>query len=96
MWKECQVLEHQAEAPLLRGQPVERSAIESHGPRVGLLEPGQQPQESALSAAAGTQQAQELALIRGKGDPVDGPDRAEGLGEAGHLKKRHQKPPTPL
>ena len=40
MGKEGQVLEHQAESPLMRSLPNNRAFVESNGPGIGLFQSG--------------------------------------------------------
>src|SRR5262249_10877032 len=59
--KERVVLRHQTESAAVRWNLVDDAAVHENLSRVGLQEAGYRPQGRSLAAAAGTEQAEELA-----------------------------------
>src|SRR4030095_13073087 len=69
--EECVVLEDEADASLLRREMGPVAAVEAHASAVHLGESRDHPQNGALSASAGAEQDEELAVQDLEADLVD-------------------------
>ena len=76
------VLEHHADVPLVRRQPVHHAVAEADLARVGLVEAGHEPQQRRLAAARRAQEREQLAVIDGEVGPIHRGDGAEPLDDA--------------
>ena len=75
------MLEDEAHAPALHGLVGRVLSEELHMPRVGLLQPGDDPQDRALARAGRPQQRHELARGHHEGDPIEGLEVTEAFRE---------------
>ncbi len=76
------MLEHEAHLALAHVPVRGIVAIEQDAPRIGMLEPGDDPEQRGLAAAGGPQQRDELARREIERDVVQGNELAEGLADA--------------
>ena len=83
------VLEHQPHPPPLGRDAVHRAAGDADLAGVGLLQPGDHPQQRRLPAAAGAQQRGQRAVGHRQRHLVERRELPEALGHALHL-DRHQ------
>ena len=79
------VLEHEADAPLLNGQPGRVFPGEHDAPCVGRFEPGDDPQDRALARTRGAEKGDELAGHDLERDVLHGLKGAIPLGEVLHF-----------
>ena len=68
------VLEHHGDVPVLGAEPVHQGAVDVELPLADVLEPGDHPQGGALSAAGGSDQHDELPVVDGQVEVLDGDD----------------------
>ena len=72
VWKQGKVLEHHPHASLLHRDgwscPGDRAAVDAHLTAPGLHKPGYGAQHGSFAAAAGTQQATDVAPLKTQGD----------------------------
>jgi hypothetical protein len=61
--KEGKVLKHQAKAAAVHSNIVQRVVVKLYLSPVGCLQSGDDAQQRRLSAAAGTEQADDLSLV---------------------------------
>src|SRR5690606_7871066 len=73
------VLEHEPDAPSLRGEVRRLGAVDVHAALVRRFEAGDDAQEGGLAAAAGAQQRGEAPAGHVHGDVVEGDEVAEAL-----------------
>ena len=74
-------MEHKADVSLLDGEIVDAQAADEDIARGGHLQSGDHAQHRRLAPAAGPQQRHQLAFLNRKGNPVDGRDFSELLGD---------------
>src|ERR687893_1855330 len=79
------VLEHEADVPLLGGQPGRVVALDLYGARVGELQAGDDAQQSGLAASARTEQGGQLAGGDVQVDVSEGDEVAETLADSRDL-----------
>ena len=75
------VLEHHADAALVRRHVVDHAIAETDLARVRRVETGQEPQQRGLAAARRTEEGEHLALLDRQADVVDRRQRPEALRE---------------
>ena len=83
------VLEHEADAPLVRGQRGHVPAAQADGAGVGLLEPSDHPQQRGLAAAAGAEQRGQRAVGDLERDVVEGHEVPELFGHIECVDRHH-------
>ena len=75
------VLEDETDVAALRGQAGGVGALDPHGAAVGLVEPGDHPEQGGLPPAAGAEQRREPAAADIDADVVEGDEIAEPLAD---------------
>ena len=75
-------LEHHGDVAAMRRDIVQRDTPQADGAIVDRFEARDHVQQRRLSAAARPQQRQDLALLQGKAEPLEGNDVAKALGDA--------------
>ena len=81
------VLKHCVHGPLIRRQRGDVAAIEEDAARRGLIESSGEAEQGSLTATAGAEQAEDLALPNGERDVIDGVDIAKGPCHVGKFEK---------
>ncbi|MNC47103.1 hypothetical protein D3C75_961480 [compost metagenome] len=75
------VLEHKPDMPLLGRQMVDHLPVEPDLPRVRLLQSRQHTENGGFSAAGGSQEADQLALLDAEADVIRCHEASEGLAQ---------------
>ncbi len=75
------VLEHHADAALVRGHVVDHAIAEADFPLVGVIETREEPEQGGFAAARRTEEGEHLALRDGKADLADRRQRPETFRE---------------
>ncbi|MNT67085.1 hypothetical protein D3C72_2052020 [compost metagenome] len=86
-------LEHHGEVALARGLVGDVAAVEHERAAVDILQPRDQAQQRGLAAARGADEDDELALLDGEVDALDGAVLTKEFLDAAQLKVGHSSAP---
>src|SRR5262249_57436276 len=87
-----EVVDDHPDVPLVGRPPAHVTTADADAAPVRGLEAGDEPEGRRLAAAARPQQRDALAGADGEGEPVDGRDAAEALGDVLELDRAHRRP----
>ncbi|MNV67920.1 hypothetical protein D3C71_1607410 [compost metagenome] len=82
-------LEHHRQVALARGLVGDVAAVQHQGAAVDIFEPRNQPQQRGLATARGADEDDELALLDGEVDALDGAMLTKEFLDAAQLKVGH-------
>src|SRR5690606_24994309 len=94
--KEREVLKDDADVAPLRRQVGGVPPADQDAAFIGRFKPRDHADQRGLAAAGGADHGQELALVHGEMDAVDGGDVAETLGKSYQLEAHPRCPPRAL